>query len=84
MEKQSASLHLASAFLAMEPTNCVMSHARSLGGGSVTVDVQRFIWDHCISRARLVLEIESNCDDDENAVKENVRALKYISFLFPD
>ncbi|KAF8018138.1 hypothetical protein BT93_H3129 [Corymbia citriodora subsp. variegata] len=115
MEKQIASLHLVSAFLAMEPTDCVMSHARSLGGGSVTVDVQRFIWDHCISKAigkchapylkiflkKLILEIESNRDDvldelyelysefmislkDENAVKGNVRALKYISFLFPD
>ncbi|KAF8018136.1 hypothetical protein BT93_H3129 [Corymbia citriodora subsp. variegata] len=77
MEKQIASLHLVSAFLAMEPTDCVMSHARSLGGGSVTVDVQRFIWDHCISKAigkchapylkiflkKLILEIESNRDD---------------------
>ncbi|KAF8018029.1 hypothetical protein BT93_H3049 [Corymbia citriodora subsp. variegata] len=99
----------------MEPTDCVMSHARSLGGGSVTVDVQRFIWDHCISKAigkchalylkislkKLILEIESNRDDvldelyelysefmislkAENAVKGNVRALKYISFVFPD
>ncbi|XP_048138755.1 putative uncharacterized protein DDB_G0277003 isoform X3 [Rhodamnia argentea] len=115
MEKQIASLHLVSAFLAMEPTDCVLSHARSLGGGSVTVDVQRFVWDHCISKAigkchapylknflkKLILEIESNHDDvldelyelytefmislkDENAVKGNVRALKYISFLFPD
>ncbi|KAL3728237.1 hypothetical protein ACJRO7_032910 [Eucalyptus globulus] len=107
MEKQTASLHLVSAFLAMEPTVRVMSHARLLGGGSVTVDVQRFIWDHCISKAigkchapylknflkKLILEIESNQDDvldelynftDENAVKGNVRAFKYIYFLFPD
>ncbi|XP_039164257.1 protein-lysine N-methyltransferase EEF2KMT-like isoform X3 [Eucalyptus grandis] len=115
MENQTAGLHLVSAFLAMEPTDCVMSHARSLGGGSVTVDVQRFIWDHCISKAigkchapylknflkKLILEIESNRDDvldelyelysefmislkDDNTVKGNVRALKYISFLFPD
>ncbi|XP_030534766.1 protein-lysine N-methyltransferase EEF2KMT isoform X1 [Rhodamnia argentea] len=115
MEKQTASLHLVSAFLAMEPTDCVLSHARSLGGGSVTVDVQRFVWDHCISKAigkchapylkhflkKLILEIEANRDDvldelyelytefmtslkDENAVKGNVRALKYISFIFPD
>ncbi|XP_056168404.1 uncharacterized protein LOC115685932 isoform X3 [Syzygium oleosum] len=115
MEKQTASLHLVSAFLAMEPTGCVISHARSLGGGSVTVDAQRFIWDHCISKAigkchapylknfvkKLILEIESNRDDvldelyelytefmtslkDENAVKGTERALKYISFLFPD
>ncbi|XP_048138770.1 putative uncharacterized protein DDB_G0277003 isoform X7 [Rhodamnia argentea] len=77
MEKQTASLHLVSAFLAMEPTDCVLSHARSLGGGSVTVDVQRFVWDHCISKAigkchapylkhflkKLILEIEANRDD---------------------
>ncbi|KAI6680363.1 hypothetical protein NL676_034244 [Syzygium grande] len=63
----------------LPPSPCLFySKPRSLGGGgSVTEDVQRFIWDHCISGAigkchaplvknflkKLILEIESNCDD---------------------
>ncbi|KAI4372257.1 hypothetical protein MLD38_010510 [Melastoma candidum] len=40
----------------MEPTQCLLSHARwvppfwNCGGGSVSLDAKRFIWDHCISK----------------------------------
>ncbi|KAF8394468.1 hypothetical protein HHK36_020676 [Tetracentron sinense] len=44
-------LHLLAAFLAMEPTECLISLAREYGGGSITKRVQRFIWEHCISKA---------------------------------
>ncbi|XP_015875128.3 branched-chain-amino-acid aminotransferase-like protein 1 [Ziziphus jujuba] len=44
-------LHLVSAFLAMEPTDSLISLARICGEGSVTERVQRFIWSHCISTA---------------------------------
>nr|XP_017226371.1 PREDICTED: uncharacterized protein LOC108202480 isoform X1 [Daucus carota subsp. sativus] len=43
--------HLVSAFLAMESPDWLLSLARVCGGGSVTESVQRFIWDHCISKA---------------------------------
>ncbi|KAI4367864.1 hypothetical protein MLD38_016487 [Melastoma candidum] len=45
-----AGVHLISAFLAMEPTRCLLSHAKNCGGGSVSLGSQRFIWDHCISK----------------------------------
>ncbi|KAL3728245.1 hypothetical protein ACJRO7_032918 [Eucalyptus globulus] len=99
-EKQTASLHLVSALLAMEPTDCVTSHSRwwvREDGCSP----ERLIWDHCICKVKLILEIKSNCDDvldelyelhtefmtssrDDNTIKGNVRALKYTSSLFPD
>nr|KYP71253.1 Protein FAM86A [Cajanus cajan] len=41
--------HLLSAILAMEPSECLISHARACGGGSITDQVQQFIWDHCLS-----------------------------------
>lgn len=44
-------LHLISAFLAMEPSDSLVSLARVCGDGSVTERVQRFIWNYCISRA---------------------------------
>ncbi|GMN25092.1 hypothetical protein TIFTF001_000812 [Ficus carica] len=44
-------LHLLSAFLAMEPTDYLISLSRVCGGGSVTERVQRFIWSHCISES---------------------------------
>ncbi|CAK9141294.1 unnamed protein product [Ilex paraguariensis] len=47
----SSSLHLVSAFLAMEPPEVLISLARLCGGGSVTEKVQNFIWVHCISKA---------------------------------
>ncbi|XP_062145385.1 uncharacterized protein LOC133852634 [Alnus glutinosa] len=43
-------LYLLSAFLAMEPTDSLVTLARVCGGGSVTEGVQRFIWDHCVSK----------------------------------
>ncbi|XP_043711633.1 protein-lysine N-methyltransferase EEF2KMT isoform X2 [Telopea speciosissima] len=46
-----ACLHLVSAFLAMEPTDCLISLARECGGGSITMEVQSFIWEECINRA---------------------------------
>nr|POE53974.1 branched-chain-amino-acid aminotransferase-like protein 2 [Quercus suber] len=62
-------LHLVSAFLAMDSTESLISLSRVCGGGSVTEGVQRFIWDHCLSKA------------DDNVVKG--RICKCISFLFP-
>ncbi|KDP23547.1 hypothetical protein JCGZ_23380 [Jatropha curcas] len=67
-------LHLVSAFLAMEPTDSLISIARASGGGLITGRMQRFIWDHCISKAigegsshylknfikKLIFEIESS------------------------
>uniref|UniRef100_A0A7N2L3A3 FAM86 N-terminal domain-containing protein n=1 Tax=Quercus lobata TaxID=97700 RepID=A0A7N2L3A3_QUELO len=44
-------LHLVSAFLAMDSTESLISLSRVCGGGSVTEGVQRFIWDHCLSKA---------------------------------
>ncbi|KAL5156017.1 GDSL esterase/lipase [Glycine soja] len=41
--------HLLSAILAMEPSECLISHARACGGGSITDQVQQFISDHCLS-----------------------------------
>ncbi|XP_027353438.1 protein-lysine N-methyltransferase EEF2KMT [Abrus precatorius] len=41
--------HLVSAVLAMEPSECLISHARACGGGSITEQVQKFIWNHCLS-----------------------------------
>ncbi|KAL6324218.1 hypothetical protein AAG906_006490 [Vitis piasezkii] len=55
-------LHLLSAFLAMEPTHCLVSLARVCGGGLITEGVQRFIWNNCISKnflKKLINEIES-------------------------
>ncbi|KAL6139273.1 hypothetical protein ACLB2K_064550 [Fragaria x ananassa] len=43
-------LHLLSALLAMEPTDSLIGLARECGGGSVTERVQRFVWDHCITK----------------------------------
>ncbi|CAI0551106.1 unnamed protein product, partial [Linum tenue] len=44
-------LHLVSAFLAMEPSDSLISIARACGGGIVSENVQRFIWEHCINKA---------------------------------
>ncbi|GAB4855513.1 hypothetical protein Ancab_024132 [Ancistrocladus abbreviatus] len=44
-------LHLVLAFHARETPDCLISLARNCGGGSISEDVQRFIWEHCISRA---------------------------------
>ncbi|KAI3747471.1 hypothetical protein L6452_09928 [Arctium lappa] len=66
-------LHLLSAFLAMEPSDSLISISRDCGGGAITESVQNFIWDQCISRAdgkgsapyirsflkKVILEIES-------------------------
>ncbi|CAI8615487.1 unnamed protein product [Vicia faba] len=41
--------YLLSAILAMEPSDCLLSHARVCGGGSITEQVQQFILDHCLS-----------------------------------
>ncbi|OVA04428.1 Nicotinamide N-methyltransferase-like [Macleaya cordata] len=46
-----ACLHLISAFLAMEPTDCLIHFARDCGKGSITEEVQSFIWEHCINKA---------------------------------
>ncbi|KAL2244681.1 UNVERIFIED_CONTAM: hypothetical protein Sindi_2736300 [Sesamum indicum] len=70
----SSSLHMVSAFLAMEPPNVVISFAREFGEGSITESVQSCIWHHCITKAdlkwqgpylkrflkKLILEIESS------------------------
>ncbi|XP_061348431.1 uncharacterized protein LOC133293839 isoform X2 [Gastrolobium bilobum] len=40
---------MVSAILAMEPSECLISHARACGGGSITEQVQKFIWEHCLS-----------------------------------
>ncbi|KAF7805143.1 protein-lysine N-methyltransferase EEF2KMT isoform X1 [Senna tora] len=45
------SLHLLSAVLALEPSESLISYARVCGGGSITEQVQKFIWDHCLSKA---------------------------------
>ncbi|GAU11547.1 hypothetical protein TSUD_345380 [Trifolium subterraneum] len=41
--------YLLSALLAMEPSECLISHARACGSGSITEKVQQFILDHCLS-----------------------------------
>ncbi|KMS98232.1 hypothetical protein BVRB_4g094520 [Beta vulgaris subsp. vulgaris] len=38
-----------SAFLAMEPSDILISLARKCGGGFVSEDVQKFIWTYCIN-----------------------------------
>ncbi|KAK9084033.1 hypothetical protein Scep_030504 [Stephania cephalantha] len=43
-------LYLISAFLAMEPTDCLISIARECGGGLITEGVQRFICWHCLNQ----------------------------------
>ncbi|XP_031736598.1 protein-lysine N-methyltransferase EEF2KMT isoform X1 [Cucumis sativus] len=45
-------LHFLSAFLSMEPADSLLSIARDLGRGLVTEAVQKFIWDHCITKAQ--------------------------------
>ncbi|XP_031395314.1 protein-lysine N-methyltransferase EEF2KMT isoform X2 [Punica granatum] len=106
----SSGLHLVSAFLAMEPSDTLLSYARFCGGGSITESVQRFIWNHCVGKChasylknflkKLIREIESNHDvvldefyklltdyltsKEGNSINGNARALKYISFLFPE
>ncbi|CAI0391976.1 unnamed protein product [Linum tenue] len=47
-------LHLVSAFLAMEPSDSLISIARACGGGIVSENVQKFIWDHCINQAAAI------------------------------
>ncbi|XP_058076422.1 branched-chain-amino-acid aminotransferase-like protein 1 [Magnolia sinica] len=42
--------HLIAAFLAMEPAHCLISLAQESGGGSITNEVQSFLWEHCISK----------------------------------
>ncbi|XP_057963389.1 uncharacterized protein LOC131154565 isoform X2 [Malania oleifera] len=44
-------LHLVSAFLAMEPSESLISLARVCGGGFITEAVQRLVWDRCIRKA---------------------------------
>ncbi|CAN0897101.1 Protein-lysine N-methyltransferase EEF2KMT [Linum grandiflorum] len=65
--------HLVAAFLAMEPSDCLISIARECGGGLVSEQVQTFIWENCINQAaaignepylkkfvkKLIVEIES-------------------------
>ncbi|KAK4273499.1 hypothetical protein QN277_021883 [Acacia crassicarpa] len=46
-----SSVRLVSAFMAMEPSDSLISHARVCGGGLITEQVQEFIWDHCLSKA---------------------------------
>ncbi|XP_047315833.1 putative uncharacterized protein DDB_G0277003 [Impatiens glandulifera] len=46
----SASIHLVCAFLAMEPPQVLISLARVCGDGSIAPAVQKFIWDHCLSK----------------------------------
>lgn len=41
--------YLLSAILAMEPSYCLISHAKACGEGSITEQVQQFILDHCLS-----------------------------------
>ncbi|KAK9062245.1 hypothetical protein SSX86_019431 [Deinandra increscens subsp. villosa] len=69
-------LHLASAFLAMEPPDSLISISRDCGGGAITESVQHFIWDQCISKTdgkghtpyitsflkKVILEVESGAD----------------------
>ncbi|CAN0897097.1 hypothetical protein LINGRAHAP2_LOCUS18921 [Linum grandiflorum] len=43
--------HLVAAFLAMEPSDCLISIARECGGGLVSEQVQTFIWENCINQA---------------------------------
>lgn len=66
-------LHLLSAFLAMEPSDSLISISKECGGGEITENVQNFIWDKCISKSngkghtpyiksflkKVILEIES-------------------------
>ncbi|KAJ9541049.1 hypothetical protein OSB04_027555 [Centaurea solstitialis] len=67
-------LHLLSAFLAMEPSDSLISLSRDCGGGAITETVQTFISDQCIittadgkgntpyirsSLKKFILEIES-------------------------
>ncbi|CAL1407288.1 unnamed protein product [Linum trigynum] len=47
-------LHLVSAFLAMEPSDSLISIARACGGGIVSENVQRFIWEQCINQAAAI------------------------------
>ncbi|KAK7258827.1 hypothetical protein RIF29_24415 [Crotalaria pallida] len=42
--------YLLSSILAMEPSESLISHARTCGGGSITEQVQNFLWDHCFSK----------------------------------
>ncbi|XWS58234.1 hypothetical protein CRYUN_Cryun08bG0017000 [Craigia yunnanensis] len=67
-------LHLVSAFLAMETMDTLLCLARECGDGKVTEKVQRFIWDHFLSKSvgkgnesylkkflkKLITEVESN------------------------
>ncbi|XP_021772988.1 protein-lysine N-methyltransferase EEF2KMT [Chenopodium quinoa] len=43
-------LYLVSAFLAMEPSDSLISLARRCGGGFISEEVQQFIWDYCINK----------------------------------
>ncbi|XP_056682433.1 uncharacterized protein [Spinacia oleracea] len=47
--------YLVSAFLAMEPSDSLISLARKCGGGFISEDVQQFIWAYCINNS------EENC-----------------------
>lgn len=44
-------LSLVSAFLAMEPPDCLICLAKECTGGSVTEEIQRFIWEHCVLKS---------------------------------
>ncbi|XP_050384078.1 branched-chain-amino-acid aminotransferase-like protein 1 [Argentina anserina] len=83
-------LHLLSAFLAMEPIDSLIGLARECGGGSVTEGVQRFIWDHCITKfagklhapyvrrflKKLIAEVELNRGDVIDELYEH-----YVHFM---
>ncbi|KAL9270376.1 Protein-lysine N-methyltransferase EEF2KMT-like protein [Drosera capensis] len=44
-------LYFLCAFLAMEPLDSLLALARECGGGSITEEAQRFIWENCVSEA---------------------------------
>ncbi|RZC81279.1 hypothetical protein C5167_043832 [Papaver somniferum] len=49
-------LRLTSAFLAMEPTHCLIYFARECGKGLITNEVQNFICQYCINKIGPLLE----------------------------
>ncbi|KAK9086653.1 hypothetical protein Syun_029047 [Stephania yunnanensis] len=61
-------LYLISAFLAMEPTDCLISIARECGGGLITEGVQRFICWHCLNQVFVVVMV---VDGDEILIGGN-------------
>ncbi|XP_020573442.1 putative uncharacterized protein DDB_G0277003 isoform X2 [Phalaenopsis equestris] len=67
---------LKAAFLAMEPSNCLISLARRTSGGSLTEEVQNFILELCVNSSdiscnlsymmnilkKVIVEAESTCE----------------------